>query len=101
MAGLAPEAVPRVREEAKTKAAGSSTPITIREPQKLHDRRRQQVVDLVTRSNRTFGLHPGWRVKKYHRCVLSFAVIVPGISGCRNSLYIRPCPRRFPSFGVV
>jgi len=63
MVGLAPGAVPRVREEAKTKAAGSSTPITIREPKKLHDRRRQQVADLLTRSNPTCGLHPGWRVK--------------------------------------
>jgi len=48
MVGLAPGAVPRVREEAKTKAAGSSTPITIREPQKLHDRQHRQVADLVT-----------------------------------------------------
>jgi hypothetical protein len=93
MVGLAPEAVPRVREEIKTKAAGSSTPITIREPVHLHDRRRE-VADLVTRRNRTCGLHPGLASKMTLRCVLSFAVIMPAISRCRNSLYIRSSSRR-------
>jgi hypothetical protein len=56
MVGLAPGAVPRVHEEAKTKTAGSSTPITIREPQHLHDRQRRQVADLVTRRRLHSGL---------------------------------------------
>jgi hypothetical protein len=84
MVGLAPGEVPRVREEAKTKAASSSTLITIREPQRLHDRKRRHAADLVTRRNRTCGLRPGLASERFLHCMSSLAVL-SRVLGCTNS----------------